>query len=307
MHFFSGVAQETSYGPGFQTILVNNPAFSGATGDGTIRLSYLNFYPGNSYNLHSVYASYDTYIPALHGGAGFWVSDDYLGGIINDVRGGLSYAYALQAGEDVYVHGGLSVQVFHRGFDFGSAVLPDMIDPIGGVVLPTGEALAPVSKTVIDVGTGFLLIYRNFFAGLALNHLSQPDLATGEFTTPLKRKILLNAALNIPLNENGLNLTPAGYFELQGDHVSGAAGTSLGGNSLSANMLIMADNMKNLDVQTGFSLRFGRTALFYNYRLNVLSGNSLMPLSLLHQTGLAFGLYSVDKRNVPGTIRLPDL
>lgn len=307
MHSFSMTAQETSYGPGFQTILMNNPAFSGATGDGTIRLSYLNFYPGNSYNLHSVYASYDSYIPALHGGAGIWLSDDYLGGIVNDIRGGLSYAYALQAGEDLFIHAGLSAAAFHRGFDFGNAVLPDMIDPIGGIVYPSGETLVPVSRTVVDVGTGFLLIHRNFFAGLAINHLAQPDLAAGASTTLLKRTLMLNAALNIEMNESGsLSITPAGYLELQGGHVSAGAGASFGGDNLSANMVLLGDNMKNLNLQAGFSFKFGKTALFYNYRLNLLSGNTLMPLSLLHQTGLAISLNTVDK-NAPGTIRFPDL
>lgn len=287
---------------------MSNPAFSGASGDGTLRLSYLNFYPGNSYNLHSVYASYDAYIPVLHGGAGLWVSDDYLGGIINDVRGGLSYAYALQAGKDLYIRGGLSAQVFHRGFDFSGVILPDMIDPIGGAVFPTGEILAPMSRTVFDIGTGFLLIYRKFFTGIALNHLSQPDLSTGSSPTLLKRKLLLNAALSILLSDNGnLSITPIGYVEMQGDHVAGGAGTSFGGKGFSVNMIMMGDNMKNLNIQTGFTLKFGRTDIFYNYRMNVLSGNSLMPLSLLHQTGLSFGLYSVDKRNVQGTIRFPDL
>ena len=115
---------------------MNNPALSGSEGDGVLRLSYLNFYPGNSYNLHSVYFSYDSYFPVLHGGAGIYLSDDYLGGIINDLRGGLSYAYFLKAGKDLFINAGLSASVFHRGFNFKNAVLPDQIDPLGGVVIP---------------------------------------------------------------------------------------------------------------------------------------------------------------------------
>ena len=62
--------------------------------------------------------------PALHGGAGFYLADDYLGGIINDFRGGLSYAYFLQAGKDLFINAGLSASVFHRGFNFEGAVFP---------------------------------------------------------------------------------------------------------------------------------------------------------------------------------------
>ncbi len=126
-------------GPAYQMLLMNNPGLSGSEGDGVLRLSYLNYYPGNSYDLNSVYLSYDSYFPGLHGGAAFYMSEDYLGGIINDLRGGFSYAYFLQAGNDLFINAGLTASVFHRGYNFGNAVLPDQIDPVGGVTFPTSE------------------------------------------------------------------------------------------------------------------------------------------------------------------------
>ena len=129
-----------------------------AEGDGVIRLSYLNYYPGNNYDLHSVYFSYDSYFPQLHGGAGIYLADDYLGGIINDFRGGFSYAYFLQAGKDLFINGGLSASIYHRGFNFSNAVLPDQIDPLGGVSIPSSEVLASPGKTVVDIAAGFLFI-----------------------------------------------------------------------------------------------------------------------------------------------------
>ena len=130
-------------------MMMNNPALSGSVRDSELRLSYLNFYPGNNYNLHSVYFSYDSYFSGLHGGAGVLSSDDYLGGIINDIRGGISYAYFLQAGKDLFINAGLSASVYHRGFNFENAVLPDQIDPLGGVTLPSSEILASYRKNSI--------------------------------------------------------------------------------------------------------------------------------------------------------------
>jgi hypothetical protein len=69
----------------------------------------------------------------------------------------------------------------------------------------------------------------------------------------------------------------------------------------------MGDNGKNLNIQTGFSFRAGRITGFYNYRFNVASGNKLLPISLLHQTGLAFSLNNVEKRNTIKTINFPKL
>jgi hypothetical protein len=40
---------------------------------------------------------------------------------------------------------------------------------------------------------------------------------------------------------------------------------------------------------------------------NAFSGNSLLPLSLLHQVGLAFSLNNVEKRKAFKTINFPKL
>lgn len=301
-------SQETVYGPGYRTMLMYNPALSGASGDAVFRLAYLNFYPGNSLSLHSFYASYDSYFEELHGGTGLWIADDYLGGIINDARGGVSYAYSLRAGREFFINAGLSAGFFHRGLNFSSAVLPDMIDPAGGVVFPTAETLVSRSSTVFDAGTGFLFIYRKLLGGFSVNHLFQPDISDGSGTNRLKRKVHVNASWNIRIGEN-LNtvVRPSGFLETQGDYTGAGAGSSLETRVLAFNMIFMGDSNRNMNIQAGFSVKAGRLGVFYTYRFNVASANTLMPLSLQHQTGLSFGLNTVDKRNVPGTISLPEL
>jgi type IX secretion system PorP/SprF family membrane protein len=298
--------QETVYGPGYGTMLMSNPALSGAEGSGVMRLSYMNFLPGNHYNLHSFYASYDTYVPVLHGGAGAWISNDYLGGIINDLRGGISYAYFLKAGRDLYINAGLSAGVFRRGFSFANAVLPDMIDPFGGPVLQPGELLAAESRTVLDIGAGLLIMYREFFAGLALNHLSQPDISAGSATEYLGRKLTFHAATSIGLGGSGnLALRPAGYAEIQADRFMAALGSSLESKMLSVNTMLLRYEPGYTAVQAGFAVQTGAMGIFYNYRFGISSQNGILPLSLLHQTGISFTLNKTDKSKALNTISLP--
>jgi type IX secretion system PorP/SprF family membrane protein len=301
--------QETDYGPGYQHILISNPAFSGADGEARLRLSYLNFYPGNQYGLHTFYSSCDSYFSELHGGAGIWLSDDYYGGIVNDLRGGLSYAYFLQAGKELFINAGLSASIFHRGFNFSNAVLPDMIDPLGGAGIPSSEALASQGKTVFDVGTGFLFIYREFLGGFSLNHLSQPSLSEKSYSDEkLKREVVIHLAYTIRMGKNkDLIIKPVGFFEYQANYLSWSAGAVLENNILSLNALMIKDNVRNTNMQTGFSLKAGLITLFYNYRFNVVSQNSVLPFSLLHQTGLAFSLNNVDKRKATGRISFPKM
>ena len=307
--FFSEAlfCQETDYGPGYQTMILNNPAFAGSSLDGTMRLSYLNFYPGNHYNFHSVFLSYDSYFQALHGGAGFYIANDYIGGIVNDLRGGLSYSYFLQAGKDLYINAGLSAAFFHRGFNFSDAVFPDQIDPMGGISLPSSELMSNENTTVFDVGTGFMFIYKKLSGGFAITHLTQPDLdGNGLSVERLKRKYLMHLIANINLKKGtDLKILPLASVELQGKYICAGAGAVLESNYLSFSSVLLVNNNKNIDVQAGFSFRREKLGLFYNYRFNLASGNSLMPFSLIHQTGLTFSLHNVEKRIKFNTINIP--
>ncbi len=305
----NGIGQDLDYGAGYQMSLINNPALTGSEGDGTLRLSYLNFYPGNSYNLHSVYLSYDSYFPSLHGGAGFYITDDYLGGIINDLRGGFSYAYFLQAGEDLFINAGLSASFYHRGYNFGTAILPDQIDPLGGVSAPSSEYLANSGQTLFDVGAGFTFITGKLSGGFSINHLAEPDLSEQGYSADrLKRKYFVHLAGDLILNKaQGFNIRPLAYTSLQGDYITGGIGTVFESNHLSVSGLILGSSNKNINIQTGFSINAGRVRIYYNYCFNIVSENTFIPVSLIHHTGLAFSLNYVDKRNPVKTINYPKL
>jgi type IX secretion system PorP/SprF family membrane protein len=290
-------------------MMIKNPSLAGSEGIGRVRLSYLNYYPGNNYNLHSVYCSYDSYFSELHGGAGIYFADDYLGGIINNFRAGFSYAYFLQAGKDLFINAGLSASICHRGFNFSNAILPDQIDPLGGVSIPSSEALASEGKTVFDIGAGFLFMSGKFLAGFSVNHLAEPDLSTYGFSNDrLKRQLLIHMSGDFDLNKaHNLRIQPLTYFEIQSGYLNGGAGAAIESKYLAINALVMGDNGKNLNIQTGFSLSTGKFMIWYNYRFNAVSGNKFTPLSLLHETGLAFSLNNVEKRNTIKTINFPKL
>jgi type IX secretion system PorP/SprF family membrane protein len=203
-------SQETTYGPGYQTIMNTNPAFAGSSGNGMLRLSYLNFYPGNNYDLHSFFVSYDTYIPIVHGGGGFFVSNDYIGGIVNDLRGGFSYSYHLQAGKDVFIDAGLSASLWHRGFNSRNVILPDQIDPLGGVSGSTSDIIDFSGHTIFDIGAGMLFSAGRYLGDISVNHIARPDLSgNGTDDGRLDRRVTLHLSGTFNLNSNsGLKATP---------------------------------------------------------------------------------------------------
>jgi type IX secretion system PorP/SprF family membrane protein len=303
------VGQDYDQGTGYQMMMMNNPALAGIEGDGLLRLSYMNFYPGNNYNLHSVYLSYDSYFSTLHGGAGFYLSDEYLGGIINDLKGGVSYAYFLQAGEDLFINAGLSASFYYRGYNFNDAILPDQIDPLGGVTLPSSEMLAKTGQAVFDIGAGFVFIYSRFFGGLSISHLAEPSLSEISYSDErLRRKLLVHLSTEFSISKSkDIKIKPVSYFSAQNSFFTAGAGAVVENNYLSVNTVIFEDSGKNTNIQTGFSFNTGKLRIYYNYHFNIISGNKLLPFSLLHQTGLAISLYPVNKRNIIKTIKFPKM
>lgn len=301
--------QEAAYGPGYQTILVNNPAFAGSESDGILRLSYLNYYPGKGYNLHSFFVSYDTYISLIHGGAGFFLSNDYLGGIVNDIRGGFSYSYHLQADRNIYINAGLSASFYHRGFNAGNIVLPDQIDPLNGVVYPSGETIGNRGKTVLDISAGFLIIAGKFLGGFSLGHLATPDISgIGGSEERLKRKLGMNLSAAFDLNKKmQLVARPVLFSEIQGERIIAGLGGSVESGVFGLNSMLIFNRAKDLNLQAGFSIKKGIVLVFYNYCFNIASENRLLPMSLLHQAGMAVSLNNVDKRKIIKTINFPKL
>jgi type IX secretion system PorP/SprF family membrane protein len=293
----------------YQVIMISNPALTGSEGEGSLRLSYLNLYPGNSYNLHNVFLSYDSYFPFIHGGAGFYLSDNYLGGIINDLNGGFSYSYHFQAGKDVFINAGLSASFFHRGYTMNGVILPDQIDPLRGVVFPSAETLSPGGKTVFDMATGLTITGGPLSGGISVSHLVAPDLSeNGAYDGRVKRQIMLYCTGEISLSrENMLNLRPVAKAELQGSRLSAGAGAVLESEWYSINTLIFTDNEKQTDIQAGFSVSASGMIFFYNYLFNAGSGKNLLPASLMHHTGIGISLNHVDKRKTTKTINFPKM
>jgi type IX secretion system PorP/SprF family membrane protein len=304
-----GKAQDTYYGAGFRTGLFTNPSFAGTAGNGQLRLSYYNFYPGNGYKLNSFFLSYDTYVPVLHGGTGFYVLNEVLGGIINDLRSGFGYAYHLKVDKDLFINAGLTASIISRGVSSGRIILPDQIDPLGGNFLPSGETISNSHRTVIDIGAGMLFTFRNLYCGISLNHFAEPDISGTKINDlRLKRKysIQLSAIFGNGTTEE-LIIMPVASFEFQGDRFTGAVGTELRYNMLSLNSVLIADKEKNLDMQTGFSIFTGRIVVFYNYKFNIASKRWQLPFSLLQQIGVSISLNNVDKRKIIKTINFPEL
>ncbi len=293
----------------YSVMLMSNPAYSGAEGQGTLKMLYRNYFPGSTSGIGSVYVSYDTYFEPVQGGIGIYISENILGDILNDIRMGSTYAYHLRAGRDLYINAGFEASLIYRSYNLDNIVFPDQIDPFLGPVLPTQELIDLRSRIQFDVGVGFLLSYRNINAGISFRHLGKPDLTgMGDEDGRLKRRIALNADAEFKTGADDLNISPLLFANLQGQFVYGAAGAGVSYKSFSISLLSHLDSRDGLyALQSGLAFETGRIMLSYNYFFSVFNGRSVIPVTQSNMLTLSLSLNNVDNSGVMKAIKYPKL
>lgn len=293
----------------YQSVLFDNPSVAGITGDGLLRISYINHYPSNGYGFHSALLTYDSYFHSIHGSAAFFLRDDYQGDMINTLYCGGAYSYWFRAGRDFYIHAGLSAAVYHRGFHFRNAVLPDMIGPAGGMSTVSGEILTDKGKTVFDVSAGISFLAGDYYGGLSVAHLSKPDISSDDYMEEnVGRKAVAFAGRNFYFgSDDYLMLAPVLKVECRNDFFSACLGVSGEIEHFALNVAMALDSNSDLDVQTGFSVSAADFSIQYSYCFNVLSPNDELPFSLSHRIGFFVRLNGFDKRKALKTIKFPKI
>jgi hypothetical protein len=81
----------------------------------------------------------------------------------------------------------------------------------------------------------------------------------------------------------------------------------VGSKHLAISTLVLGSNNGDVNIQAGFSVKTGKISFNYNYRFDINSAGLSLPLSLIHQTGIAIGLNNVDKRKIIKTINYTKL
>ncbi|MBS0012156.1 MAG: PorP/SprF family type IX secretion system membrane protein [Bacteroidales bacterium] len=286
-----------------------NPALAGAEGQGKLRLVYRDYYPGKGLNIHSISCSYDSFLENIHGGYGVYLSENILGGLINDLRGGAAYSYHLRASREIFINAGFMASFIHRSMDAGKLILPDQIDPLLGPVLPGTEIIASQSRMVFDAGIGFLITYRDYHGGISVNHLFRPDISgRGPEEARLNRRYSLHAGSVFYPWANDWSLSPGIILNFQNNNATAATGLSLGYKDLSVNILPFFNPRTGLSfVQTGLHVETGRFELGYNYNFIPLGNDALQPFTLSNQVYIAISLNNVEKRDLIKAIKYPKM
>ena len=226
-----GSAQDPSFTQYYANPLYLNPALAGTNKCPRVVLNYRNQWPALSGNFVTTSASYDQYVDAINGGLGFYVMNDNAGrGTLNSFNINGIYSYQLTLSKKVSMVVGFQGTYFQRSLDWSKLTFGDQIDPRRGFIYETQDTPRGGTVDNVDFSSGAVVFSENFFVGVAVHHLFEPNESLIVAESPLERKYTFHAGATIPVNKD----------------VRGESETTISPNFLYQNQF--GENMYNLGV-----------------------------------------------------------
>jgi type IX secretion system PorP/SprF family membrane protein len=194
-------AQDPTFTQFYANPLYLNPAFAGSNKCPRISLNYRNEWPNLSGNYITYSTSYDKYVKNIKGGLGLLATHDQQGkGTISTSMISLIYSYHLKVNRKFTMLFGARAAYYQKSLDVTKLTFGDMIDPRKGFIYNTGDVLQNASRQFFNASLGVLGFSKNFYAGLALHHINQPNesmITNG--TSQQKMRITAHAGATITL------------------------------------------------------------------------------------------------------------
>ena len=301
-------AQDAHFSQYYANPLYLNPAFAGVAKCPRVHMNYRNQYPiGNVFNTYSV--SYDQYFENLRGGLGMLLlRDDAGNGALTNTEASLIYSHHLKVTRDFTILAGFQTTFRQRAISWNDFRFPDQIDPFFGFVLPTEEA-RPTNEvnSHLDLSVGIMGYTENFYAGITLHHLTQPD--EGFFVeSKLPMRITGHLGASIPLgrqrtyNETQPMLIPNIVTMFQGTFysyfgglsfnysaITGGLGYRHGNTNPDAVVILLGLSPQDLPFRIGYS---------YDYTVSQLTN----ALGGAHEVSLMYQFPCLEKKK-----RIPNM
>lgn len=195
-------AQDVGFSQFYANPLYLNPGFAGTAVAPRISLAYRGQWPGLVSAFTTISASYDQYFDDLHGGLGFIVMSDRVGdhGALSTNMLGAMYAFNFRLTRDINISAGLQVSLMNSNLRWDDYLrFPDQIDAEMGFSYVTGAT--PPDKTSnwnLDFNAGAVVYASKWYGGIALSHLTQPNVAFySEDRVPMKITVHGGGLINV--------------------------------------------------------------------------------------------------------------
>lgn len=218
---FATKAQDPQFSQFYANSLYLNPGFTGNTTQMRLATTYRNQWPSIPGGFNSYTAGFDYNIEEASIGAGFLATHDQAG------SGGLSFtevsglfATHLQLSRLIGFRPGVKVSYAQRRVDQSRLVFADQIARGGAT-----NSIEQLDDGVgyVDIGFGAVLAHKEkYWAGVALDHITQPNYGLTGAETALPTKLSVHGGWNFELTQSGgrrhrpTNLRLIAHYKAQG-------------------------------------------------------------------------------------------
>ena len=208
----TALSQDPQFTQFYANPIYLNPAFAGSHGCPRFAVNYRNEWPSLSGNYVTYSVSYDHYFKNIKSGIGVIATHDQQGqGTIYTSSLGLVYSYHLKVNRKFSLMFGAKAAMTNKYLDWDKLTFGDMIDPRRGFIYQTGDVPRgpDAGRFFFDASAGMVGYSKNFFFGVAVNHLNMPDesMIRGESRLPMRFTGHLGAEIKLGKHSQYNNTT----------------------------------------------------------------------------------------------------
>jgi type IX secretion system PorP/SprF family membrane protein len=155
---------------------------------------------GFSNAYRTVAFSYDYNLSNLNSGFGLLFSGDYAGaGNLGNTNLGFLYCFRTQINKKIVISAGSHFSYNFTGLNKNNLTLGDQLRNGRATTIEQGVYNNIRNIRYFDFATGVLIHSKSLWGGVALHHITQPDISLIGDSNPLPLKISAHAGVRIPL------------------------------------------------------------------------------------------------------------
>ena len=277
-----------------------NPALTGSKEYSRVHLHYRNQWPTIESKFLTYNASVDIPLQSINSGVGVMFMHDMQGSdAVTRTSFDLLYSFGFEVSRELEVRLGLKASGIQKKVDPTGFIFPDMLNPSTGIGETTQETLNQYSDFFMDFSTGISVTYDLYFAGIGVEHLTEPIENYEQRNLPvesrLSRKYTFYGGMEIPFYERRsrnpvYTMIPMVIYQQQGAFKQINAGFTLAREPVffGAFFRHSMDHLENVSPFIGFSNQI--LLITYTYDLTVSNNTFSKPFSGAHEVGLQINI-----------------
>jgi type IX secretion system PorP/SprF family membrane protein len=284
-------AQDPSFTQFFANPLYVNPAMAGTASiddgpAGRATLNYRNQWPGLAGSYRTITGSWDQGFDAVHGGFGAqFVHNSYASGLFttSELRAMYSLRSKLDEEGDNLLYSGIQLSSASRSIDYSRLKFGDQM--VALMSMDTGFQNPPSASSIsyINPAIGFLFSNPNYYVGLAVHNLLEPNVSF--FNNPdvvLHRRYTVHAGYSFAFNDGDLLVQPQMLFTRQKNLSQMIAAAQLQFNGVEGGLGVrrnMGPGYNSTSIIANIGFRVSNLRMFYGFDVMAAGGRSAVPTS----------------------------